>query len=893
MSWRLWHFGAAVEELRAHLAQGGLLALPTESTYALAADPRDARAVSALYRLKGRAANKPLPVVIGDLAQLDLLGIPRDLPAVAAVAQLWPAALSVVLPLRAPLPASAGTPTLAVRIPDHPALCQLLRALGSPLTATSANPAGEPPMLSLTELLPWLAAARAEVIVVDGGDLPGGPPSTLVAWRNDEFAVLRPGRFPLASLPQQPLEIAPAASPPATDNATYATPSAKDSSMHQSGVARSVARAVLLAALTCGGWLGAPQVLAPQVLARSDQPPAVDAATSSPGDTHELPIITVDEVRPGQKGYGLSVFAGSVPERFEVEVIGVWRNPVPELSYILTRLSGMGLERSGVIAGMSGSPVYFDGRLAGAVSFGYAFGLDPIAGIMPIQAMRKLAHLPAAEPPSSSALAAAGLNAAGTLTGLNGLNAAGTLTGLNGLNAAGTSLTLRDLLPKAQSDERLHQMLTQALARLSPVAGAGGRPALLYGASGFGEAARDLLTQTLGPLAPMGRLPASQLAAGSGAPSSELVPGGAVAAVLVEGDLSLAIYGTITDRSGDGILAFGHPLFATGPVAMPMGSAEVITVINNQSNSFKLTNAGPIVGAFDQDRQAGVHGQLGRLAPTFPLAVRLSGLTAAEYHVRVAAMPDLWPSLLAITVLGGINSATYSTGAQGLDLEARFTLANHDDLTLNQSLDGNQAVLQGVVFLLSVAQLLAQNSFAELTVDAIDVAVTQAAVPRTAALLEARAARTRVAPGDRVPITLEIQPHRGTKTRHTFEFQVPERIPDGPLILLVGDGVSMDEARLTLAPQPTDTLAQTLRQLQSLNSRRELQVVAIRQGAGLVLASSTLPQLPPSMQALLNSGGSPAGTPLTLQIVAEQTRHEPRPVEGLLRVDLEVKRRPD
>jgi len=176
------------------LAAGGVLAVPTESSYGLGVDPRDAQGVEAIYRLKGRERGKALPVVAADVAQLLALGVDADSPALAWARSRWPAALTVVLPLTAPIPASAGAPTIAARIPAHAGLRSLLAELGHALTATSANPSGEPPLTDPNEVRSWLAASGEEFLVVDQGKTAGGAPSTLVQVIDGEVVILRKGR---------------------------------------------------------------------------------------------------------------------------------------------------------------------------------------------------------------------------------------------------------------------------------------------------------------------------------------------------------------------------------------------------------------------------------------------------------------------------------------------------------------------------------------------------------------------------------------------------------------------------------------------------------------------------------------------------------------------------
>jgi L-threonylcarbamoyladenylate synthase len=198
----LWRFGDPVAPLRALLARGGVLAIPTESSYGLGADPRNPAGVEAIYRIKGREQGKPLPVVVAgreQLAQLGIdLGIAPNLYIVERLCELWPAPLTAVLPISRPLPASAGEARLAVRVPDHEKLRELLAALGHGLTATSANRSGGAPILDAAGAAELLAGEDA--VVVDGGVLPGGPPSTLVAIEGERVEVLRKGSFPAERL---------------------------------------------------------------------------------------------------------------------------------------------------------------------------------------------------------------------------------------------------------------------------------------------------------------------------------------------------------------------------------------------------------------------------------------------------------------------------------------------------------------------------------------------------------------------------------------------------------------------------------------------------------------------------------------------------------------------
>ena len=200
----LWSWDDDPTALVALLRRGGILGIPTESSYALAVDPTDERAVAGIFRVKGRADDQALPIVLADLEQAFALGVDRGAAGLEAVAALWPAALSIVVPIARPIPASGATATLAIRIPAHARLRALLTRTG-PLTATSANRSGEPPLLDPIATAKLLddADGGAGGGVIDDGMLPGGPPSTLVRWEGGGFRVLRTGRFPLDRLPAQ------------------------------------------------------------------------------------------------------------------------------------------------------------------------------------------------------------------------------------------------------------------------------------------------------------------------------------------------------------------------------------------------------------------------------------------------------------------------------------------------------------------------------------------------------------------------------------------------------------------------------------------------------------------------------------------------------------------
>ncbi|MDA8019008.1 MAG: hypothetical protein MPN21_16325 [Thermoanaerobaculia bacterium] len=603
-----------------------------------------------------------------------------------------------------------------------------------------------------------------------------------------------------------------------------------------------------------------------------------------------VPTISLDQIQAGQKGWGLSVFRGNEPVRFDAEVIGVWTSSSLEMEYLLAKLSGQDLQRSGVLAGMSGSPVYIDDKLVGAVAFSFTFGLDPIAGITPISAMRKLSGatgglLNDLDPPS--------------------IQPVGDVSGGERLAASPVALpTLHELASAeflAADRDELQATLRRSFDLLRP-AGAdalsGQRSAMVWTASGFGGAAAEMLTSSAGMLATpsvrSGSLGFTATAAAGSRTleevtdlaSADLQPGDAVSLVLMRGDLNMAAHGTVTDRWGDEIVAFGHPVYSLGPTRFPMAESEVVTTIANVASSFKLSNPGRLLGVFDQDREAGAHGVLGARPELVPYQIRLRGLVERDYSMELADAPMFRPTLLAVGLLGSLTSGSYASGFQGYDVTATFHLAERDDLVLRRSFDGSDAAMESVVFLLTYAYFLEFNELGRVDLEAVELDVVQSDRPRVADLVSAHTERGRVQPGDTVGIWLETQPFRGETERQRIEVEIPEEAEAGTYYVMIGDGASLDAVRLQVRQTEPETLDQALDVLRSFHSNRELHVVGLTAGGGLAVGGASLPELPGSVRGLFSRAG--VGKAQRLRIRSETVLESDRPLSGVVRVDLEV-----
>lgn len=577
---------------------------------------------------------------------------------------------------------------------------------------------------------------------------------------------------------------------------------------------------------------------------------AVLTALPRPAAAQET--MPLEQIRRGQKGYGVSVFAGTQLERFDVEVLGVIHDLSPNVSYVLARLSGRGLESSGVIAGMSGSPVYIDDKLVGAVAFSWPFAKEAIAGITPIAAMRELRG---GTPPPLAVPTA----------------------------AMASPRDLEALLPKKDARSS-REILADALAKLRPVVGGQAAGAVVWSMSGFSAPTQELAAKGLGAIAPSGQ-------AAPGTVPTDLAPGAAVAAVLVDGDLRLAATGTVTDRTDDGVLAFGHPFLGLGTVDIPMAAAEVVAVIANQYSSFKISNFGPIVGSFHQDRLTGISGELGAQPSTLPLSVHVESGRGVDYHLRLARVPQITPALLGISVLGAQEAAAQSTGPLGIDLEATFDLGAKGTIKVVQSFDGDSAPTDAAVHMLAFGNFFLNNGFAEVDLREVQVRLAQHPTPRTAALVGGYAERTELHPGEQVKLHLDLVPWRGDPVRRDLTLQLPKDLPAGRYSVLVGDGVTLDGVRLALEPASPVRLDQALKLVRAFHSRRDLVAIGVHAGDGLAVAGEVLPRLPGSLRAVWSAASSQSAVPLPLTLAQQESERVPFPVDGAVRIDLNVVRR--
>ncbi len=561
--------------------------------------------------------------------------------------------------------------------------------------------------------------------------------------------------------------------------------------------------------------------------------PLLALALSASAGAAEPPLMPLSEVRPGMRGVGRTVFEGARVDEFSVQVLGVLENAVgPRRSVILARLAGGPLAETGVLAGMSGSPVFIDGRLVGAVAYSFPFGKEPIAGITPIGEMIEATRT--ATPRAASARYQA--QKPGTLAApLDRASLAAAL--LRPFEAGLPAPSRSNLLPSASTT-------------LAPLA-------LPLVFSGFEPGAFD---RARSAFAALGFTPV--MGGGSGAsqvgPVPALAPGAAVGVSLIEGDIDLSVTGTVTRVDADRVYAFGHPFYNLGPTQFPLRKAWVYAVFPSLQASWKIAAATEPVGTMDQDRTTAISGRLGATPRMIPVVVRLSSPRARErsFHYRMVDDELFTPLLAYVSLLSVLQGHERAVGAATLKVAAEISLADGRAVRVRDVVATDHPAERAATTLAGPLALLVGNDFRKLTVERIDVSVEAQESLRAATLVRAWVDGPQpLRAGATAPLRVQLRTHRGETLDLTLPLEVPADAPEGDYNLLVSDAATMDaiEQREMRQPFVARDVAQLLRALDELRAGDTVYARLTRPGPGAIVAGEYLPTLPGSVLSVLGS----------------------------------------
>jgi hypothetical protein len=586
-------------------------------------------------------------------------------------------------------------------------------------------------------------------------------------------------------------------------------------------------------------------------------------ALAIPGVTAAQPaeILSADRVVAGMKGYGLSDLGdGKGVQRFDVEILGTVKRFAPGQDMILARVAGAGLEKSGIIAGMSGSPIYVDNKLVGALAYGWPFAKDPICGITPIQSMLDIRKAPPAPPVP---IAGAAVSTASLISSFR-----------DGKFTAGLDALLSPFRP-APAD---------AIAPL-PLP-------LSFSGAGTPSGLAERFTAAMGAMAvPTG---GSTRPAGAASAPARLEPGSAIATVLLTGDMDIAATGTVTWVDGSSVLAFGHPFLSMGPVDMPMADAEVLTVLPSVFRSFKFAATGSVLGSISQDRSSGILGSFGAHANMVPIRVRLSSddIPTQTFYFEVVHNAMLTPILAAMAIDNVLTTIEKRTGERTLVWKS--SISTPDRVIPWQTVfTGLAAREEAVASLALLTNYLMANEFQDLTITGLDVDIRHSDRLQSARIVNVEADRGKVRPGETVPVRVDLVDFRGSTRRVPLEVHIPENTPAGPVNVFIGDGAAATAYDLALYPPDPRSLSQVLDFLARVRPPNSLNLLADRRALGAVVGGEPLAALPPTVGAvLLDRGPGGSGAPdLSSARLESQSVEQPVPVTGSVHLRLEVQPR--
>lgn len=517
-------------------------------------------------------------------------------------------------------------------------------------------------------------------------------------------------------------------------------------------------RKIVFAALVCSMKKAAVLLNALFVFLSLGHAQTPAATLPSQQDPAPTKIMKVDDVRPGMKGIGYTVFQGTQPEPMGVEVLGVLHNMNgPKSDVVLVKLVGEKPEFTGVVAGMSGSPVYIDGKLLGAIAYRIGqFSKEPIAGVTPIEQMLEINEFDQSIPQS-------GASAAARISG-----------------ASRTSTPGKD-------DGSPIQSYAQYLTPIDAP----------FVFNGFNEAA---IKQFAPALSAVGVTPVMGVGSASKDKQPEpLVPGSAVSAIMVRGDMDVAATCTVTYMDKDHLLACGHPLMQFGMVDMPMTKANVVATLSSPLNAFKIINTTEAVGAFVQDRHTGILGRFDRDPKMIPVTLSIHGPSGPrEYHYEVLNNPKLTPVMMMTTVYNALMGMNQYGEETTYRMNGRIHVNGFSDVRLTNMfspVDANPTAYAVAISLGDHFGRIYDNPFEAPTVSGVNLEFDLEPERRAAVLESARTDVTEARPGDEITIEAVLRPYRGDRIVRRIPVRVPTSAPKGSLRILVSDAETLDRAR--------------------------------------------------------------------------------------------------
>jgi len=552
-----------------------------------------------------------------------------------------------------------------------------------------------------------------------------------------------------------------------------------------------------------------------------------------------------EELRRGMRGFGLSVFQGTQIDTFGVEILGVIKGRIgPGHDLVLARFSGANLEHTGIIRGMSGSPVYIENRLVGAVSYGWSYSKDPIGGITPIAPMVDVTQ--------------------------RSLDPEDTERQQQSLYFSPAQLTGDPSKPERATLERL----------TTPVA-----------LSGFGGLAQNALSEMLAPLG-------LEVMQGPGSGRAEgreitIVAGAGLGVQLISGDRNATAIGTLTWTDGERFVGFGHPMMHIGATDMPATSVYIHQVIPTQIASFKLGSPVRPFGAVRQDRQPGIGGLIGSVPTMVPVSVELSSDDGKKsFNFQVMRHRALLPVLARSALISAMEAAEKLSGDAALVLRGKLTLLDGRRVEYEQFYSGSSAALIASLEAVQPLAAIVRSSFPDLEIAAVAFSAELREGLAQARIAGMRLPTESLRPGTSHTLEITLAPHEAEIVRHKVDITLPIGTPPGPLLIRVSSG---ETSRLRENARRPDALVarsseHLLQLLQQPGRADQLVVEVLRAKPGLTIDGREMPALPPSARAVLTSSPSSGHLgPVTDEILLRLRLPTPYSLSGEQLIETTIK----
>ena len=584
-------------------------------------------------------------------------------------------------------------------------------------------------------------------------------------------------------------------------------------------------------------------------------------ATLAASSQQATAFLPASEIRPGMVGVGRTVFAGETIEEFQVNILGVLRNIIgPGRNLILAKLEGGPLATTGVIAGMSGSPVFVDGKLIGAISYSLgSFPKEPFAGITPIEEM-------------TAAVSAAGPRS----------------------NA--TDLTLHWPATSTEVFATLHRLVERAAGPVRPLprdADVFGPAALAdlvpslrpIGAaiamSGFEPGVDAELRQALAVPGQNSSSSRGPVKAPAAAPEP-LRPGDPVGVTLIRGDLEMGATGTVTYVDGSRVYAFGHPFLNLGPTEFAMTQAHVYAVLPSLDSSLKIATMGPVIGTMSQDRSTAIGGTLGSGPREVAMRVTLSSEHTPDRTFSFHVLHDqlLTPLFSYVAALNSLASYERQTGVLSIGASGTISFGSSGKIAIDDRFTGDNALTLAAAATTAPIGVAATNEFRAMLPESIDLHFAVSERQESATIERVWLDTTRPKFGATHTLQVLLRQYRGDTETLSIPVTMPEQA-SGPLTLLVSDAATLAALeRGDLKRGVPTSAAEVLEDLNTTRRNNRLYVRLLTGAPGAVVGGRTLPTLPSSIRSVLDADASAGSAPLSRSVVGSWEQRLDRVVKG-------------